>query len=71
MAKSKNPAPDPDDATLTVRDVARLLRVKPRTVLRLVERKLFPPPLRLSQRLLRWRLAAVAAFLREREGGAA
>lgn len=52
---------------LTVRDLAQLLKLQPRTVRQWVRSRLLPPPLRLGKhgRILRWRIADLAAYLTE------
>ena len=49
---------------LTSRDVARLLHIGVKTVFRLVEAGVVPPPIRLSRKILRWRAEDIARFLR-------
>jgi len=53
------------DPLLTVRDVAHLLNVSPRTVWRLVSTGDLPRPIRLGPRTCRWRPADVARLVDE------
>ena len=50
---------------LTVHQVARRLTVSTRTIYRLLERGSFPPPIRYTRKLVRWRTADVERYLRE------
>jgi predicted DNA-binding transcriptional regulator AlpA len=50
---------------LSSKDVAKLLGMTTKTVRRLAERGLFPRPLRINHRLLRWRLADVRRWMAE------
>ena len=51
------------DMLLTVKDVAELLSVAPRTVFRWSRQRKLPRPVKLSPRAVRWRASAIQAFL--------
>lgn len=58
------PVPEPsDDGLLTAREVCDLLRVDRRTLRRLVLTGDVPRPITIGPRTLRWRRAAVTAWL--------
>ena len=52
---------------LTVRDVAALLRIHPRSVWRAATAGDIPKPIRIGPKVVRWRMADLQAFI----GGAA
>ena len=54
-------------ALLTQAEVARQLRVDPRTLQRMVAAGEFPPPIRISPGRSRWRQVVVDAWFEERE----
>jgi excisionase family DNA binding protein len=56
---------------LTVHQVARRLTVSTRTIYRLLERGSFPPPIRYTRKLVRWRTADVERYLASLAEGAA
>ena len=49
---------------LTSREVARLLHIGVKSVFKLVQAGVVPPPIRLSRKILRWRAEDIARFLR-------
>ncbi len=51
------------DMLLTVKDVAELLAVAPRTVFRWSRQRKLPRPVKLSPRAVRWRASAIQAYL--------
>jgi excisionase family DNA binding protein len=51
------------DMLLTVKDVAELLSVVPRTVFRWARQRKLPRPVKLSRRAVRWRSSAIQAYL--------
>lgn len=51
------------DMLLTVKDVAELLSVAPRTVFRWSRQRKLPRPVKLSPRAVCWRASAIQAFL--------
>jgi predicted DNA-binding transcriptional regulator AlpA len=51
------------DMLLTVKDVAELLSVTPRTVFRWSRQCKLPRPVKLSARAVRWRASAIQAYL--------
>ena len=51
------------DMLLTVKDVAELLSVNPRTVYRWSRQRQLPRPVKLSRRAVRWRASAIQGFL--------
>ena len=51
------------DMLLTVKDVAELLSVAPRTVFRWARQRKLPRPVKLSRRAVRWRASAIQAYL--------
>lgn len=53
---------------LSLREVARLLRIGLRSLNRNVEQGMFPPPIRLGRRTLRYSRRAVLAWIDERSG---
>jgi len=53
---------------LSIRDVAALLAVHPRTIWRLVATGVLPPPVRLGRRTLRWRLSDIERALQAQQG---
>ena len=55
--------PDAAPALLTLKEVARDLRVTPRTVQRMVAAGEFPPPVHISPGRSRWRRSDVDAWL--------
>lgn len=59
-------ATPPDPQLLTKQDVARHLRVDPRTVERMVERGEFPHPIHVSPNRIRWRPSDVDDHLDRR-----
>jgi len=52
-----------DVAVINVREVAELLGVNARTVWRMSQRGEIPAPIRLSERIVRWRLSDLREFL--------
>jgi len=53
--------PDPTELQLlSVRDVARLLQVHPRSIWRLAAAGVLPAPVRLGPKLVRWRAADIS-----------
>lgn len=67
--------PLPNNAQLLdVRDVARLLRMHPRSIWRLAAKAEdglieFPKPLQIGRKAVRWRLSDVQAYLSALAGG--
>lgn len=53
---------------LSLREVAKLLGIGLRSLNRNVERGLFPPPIRLASRTLRYSRRAVLAWIDEKSG---
>jgi len=53
---------------LTVRDVARLLKISARTVWRLTTLGHLPRPVRVGTKLVRWREQELHAYLARRSG---
>ena len=56
------------DALLTVKTVAQLVGVQPRTIWLWVKHDKFPRPKRYSRRMTRWRAEEVTVWLRSRSG---
>ena len=68
LARLEGLVPPPEaPALLTQAEVARLLRVAPRTLQRMVAAGEFPAPIRISPGRSRWRRSVVDAGLEERE----
>ena len=63
LVRPSNAAP----ALMTQTDVAKLLRVTPRTLQRMVASGEFPPPIRISPGRSRWRRNVVDDWIEERE----
>jgi excisionase family DNA binding protein len=59
-----------DVAVVSVREVAELLDVNPRTVWRMVQTGAIPAPIRLSERIVRWRLSNLREHLDHKAAGA-
>lgn len=59
-----------DVAVVSVREVAELLGVNPRTVWRLAQTGDIPAPIRLSERVVRWRLSDLREHLDRKAAGA-
>lgn len=59
-----------DVAVVTVREVAELLGVNPRTIWRLSARGEIPAPIRLGDRVVRWRLSDLREHLDRKAAGA-
>ncbi len=49
---------------LTSREVAKLLHIGVKSVFKLVQAGVVPPPIRLSRKVLRWRAEDIARVLR-------
>ncbi len=59
-----------DVAVVSVREVAELLGVNPRTVWRMAQTGNIPAPIRLSERVVRWRLSDLREHLDRKAAGA-
>jgi len=59
-----------DVAVVCVREVAELLGVNPRTVWRMAQTGDIPAPIRLSERVVRWRLSDLREHLDRKAAGA-
>lgn len=59
-----------DIAVVSVREVAELLGVNPRTVWRMAQTGDIPAPIRLSERVVRWRLSDLREHLDRKAAGA-
>lgn len=59
-----------DVAVVSVREVAELLGVNPRTVWRMAQTGDIPAPIRLSERVVRWRLSDLREHLDRKAAGA-
>lgn len=59
-----------DVAVVSVREVAELLGVNPRTVWRMAQTGDIPAPIRLSERVVRWRLSDLREHLDRKAVGA-
>lgn len=59
-----------DVAVVSVREVAELLGVNPRTVWRMAQTGDIPAPIRLSERVVRWRLLDLREHLDRKATGA-
>lgn len=59
-----------DVAIVSVREVAELLGVNPRTVWRMAQTGDIPAPIRLSERVVRWRLSDLREHLDRKAAGA-
>jgi excisionase family DNA binding protein len=70
MNSSAPAAPSPSQL-LTVRDVAALLRIHPRSVWRMSASGQLPAPLALGAKTIRWRAADIEAYLTTLAGQAA
>ncbi|HRQ74696.1 MAG TPA: helix-turn-helix domain-containing protein [Phycisphaerales bacterium] len=55
---------------LSARRVADLLGVHPRSVWRMAQTGEIPPPIRLSERLVRWRLSDLREYLDQKSADA-
>ncbi len=60
----RRPEPNPPPDLLTAKEVARRLSIAVRTLYRLVEAGVVPAPVRLSRKLIRWRVADIDRYLR-------
>ncbi len=58
-----------DVAVINVREVAELLGVNARTVWRMSQRGEIPAPIRLGDRVVRWRLSDLREHLDRKAGG--
>ncbi len=58
-----------DRYALDTKQLAALLGVHPRTVVRLVQRGELPPPIRLGPRILRWRVTDIERAIEQRSRG--
>jgi excisionase family DNA binding protein len=67
---SHRDGPLADVTLLTVRQVAELLGVHVRSVWRLVQTRDMPAPIRLSERIVRWRLSDLRDHLNRKAAGA-
>lgn len=52
-----------DVAAINVQELAKLLGVNPRTIWRLAQRGDIPAPIRLGDRIVRWRLSDIREYL--------
>ena len=59
-----------DVAVVSVREVAELLGVNPRTVWRMAQTGEIPAPIRLGERIVRWRLSDLRGHLDRKAAGA-
>ena len=59
-----------DVAVVSVREVAELLGVNARTVWRMAQTGAIPAPIRLSERVVRWRLSDLREHLDRKAAGA-
>lgn len=59
-----------DVAVVSVREVAELLGVNPRTVWRMAQTGEIPAPIRLGERIVRWRLSDLREHLDRKAAGA-
>lgn len=59
-----------DVAVVSVREVAELLGVNPRTVWRMAQTGEIPTPIRLGERIVRWRLSDLREHLDRKAAGA-
>lgn len=59
-----------DVAVVSVREVAELLGVNARTVWRMAQRGEIPAPIRLGERVVRWRLSDLRDHLDHKSAGA-
>ncbi|MGE0367185.1 MAG: helix-turn-helix transcriptional regulator [Phycisphaerales bacterium] len=59
-----------DVAVVSVREVAELLGVNPRTVWRMAQTGDIPAPIRLGERIVRWRLSDLREHLDRKAVGA-
>lgn len=59
-----------DVAVVSVREVAELLGVNPRTVWRMAQSGEIPAPIRLGERIVRWRLSDLREHLDRKAAGA-
>lgn len=59
-----------DVAVVSVREVAELLGVNPRTIWRMAQTGDIPAPIRLSERVVRWRLSDLREHLDRKAAGA-
>ena len=59
-----------DVAVVSVREVAELLGVNSRTVWRMAQTGDIPPPIRLSERVVRWRICDLREHLDRKAAGA-
>jgi excisionase family DNA binding protein len=62
---AKRPEFKPDEDMLSARQVARRLAISIRTLYRLVQKAGFPPPVRISRKLVRWKVADIQAYLKQ------
>lgn len=56
-------APDPVERLLTAEDLARMFAVEPPTILRWSRMGTFPQPIKITDRVLRWRMASILVWL--------
>lgn len=59
----------PSEGLLTPRQVAELLRVTDRTLWRMAKQDGFPPPIRFSRKLIRWKASDMQSFIDARQAG--
>lgn len=59
-----------DVAVVSVREVAELLGINVRTVWRMAQRGEIPAPIRLGERVVRWRLSDLREHLDRKAAGA-
>ena len=59
-----------DVAVVSVREVAELLGVNPRTVWRMAQTGEIPAPIRLGERIVRWQLSDLREHLDRKAAGA-
>ena len=61
---SRRPEPEPPPDLLTAKEVAHRLSIAVRTLHRLVRAGVVPAPVRLTRKIIRWRVADIDRYLK-------
>ncbi|MBI1918476.1 MAG: helix-turn-helix domain-containing protein [Planctomycetes bacterium] len=60
----RRPDPEPPPTLLTAKEVAHLLSIAVRTLHRLVTAGIVPAPVRITRKIIRWRVADIDHYLK-------